>query len=130
MPLLRWVLAWWRSDRLALAVDPTSKKDDTVAIVISVLYRGCAIPVAWRIHRANQRGSWMDPIVELLGELAPAVPGEMTVVVLCDRGLASPKIVERDTRSRLASLHEVCEKRHLLRRGRSKAASPRLRPTS
>ena len=92
VPLLRWVLAWWRSDRLALAVDPTSKKDDTVAIVISVLYRGCAIPVAWRIHRANQRGSWMDPIVELLGELAPAVPGEMTVVVLCDRGLASPKL--------------------------------------
>ena len=92
MPLLRWVLAWWRSERLALAVDPTSKKDDSVAIVISVLYRGCAIPVAWRIRHANQRGSWMDPIVELLRELAPAVPREMTVVVLCDRGIASPKL--------------------------------------
>ncbi len=92
VPLLRWVLAWWRSERLALAVDPTSKKDDSVAIVISVLYRGCAIPVAWRIRQANQRGSWMDPIVELLRELAPAVPREMTVVVLCDRGIASPKL--------------------------------------
>ena len=30
VPLLRWVLAWWRSERLALAVDPTSKKDDSV----------------------------------------------------------------------------------------------------
>ena len=92
VPLLRWVLAWWRSEGLALAVDPTSKKDDSVAIVISVLYRGCAIPVAWRIRHANQRGSWMDPIVELLRELAPAVPREMTVVVLCDRGIASPKL--------------------------------------
>ena len=92
VPLLRWVLAWWRSERLALAVDPTSKKDDSVAIVISVLYRGCAIPVAWRIRHADQRGSWMDPIVELLRELAPAVPKEMTVVVLCDRGIASPKL--------------------------------------
>ena len=92
VPLLRWVLAWWRSERLALAVDPTSKKDDSVAIVISVLYRGCAIPVAWHIRHANQRGSWMDPIVELLRELAPAVPREMTVVVLCDRGIASPKL--------------------------------------
>ena len=91
-PLLRWVLAWWRSERLALAVDPTSKKDDSVAIVISVLYRGCAIPVAWHIRHADQRGSWMDPIVELLRELAPAVPREMTVVVLCDRGIASPKL--------------------------------------
>ena len=91
-PLLRWVLAWWRSGRLALAVDPTLKGDQTTAIVISVVYRGCAIPVAWRIHRATQRGSWMDPTVELLREPAPAVPKEMTVIVLCDRGIASPKL--------------------------------------
>ena len=101
--------------------------DDTTAIVISVVYRGCAIPVAWRILRANQRGAWMDPIVELLQALAPAVPREMTVVVLCDRGLASPKIVETDPGSGLASLHEVSEKRYFLRRGRSAAAGPRLR---
>ena len=91
-PLLKWVLAWWSSGRLALAVDPTLKGDETTAIVISVVYRSCAIPVAWRIRRATQRGSWMDPIVELLRDLAPAVPREMTVVVLCDRGLASPKL--------------------------------------
>ena len=30
--------------------------------------------------------------MELLQALAPAVPREMTVVVLCDRGLASPKL--------------------------------------
>ena len=91
-PLLRWVLCWWRSDRLALAIDPTLKGDQTTAIVISVLYRSCAIPVAWRIHRATQKGSWTDPTVELLRELAPAVPREMTVIVLCDRGIASPKL--------------------------------------
>ena len=91
-PLLRWVLTWWRSDWLALAIDPTLKGEATTAIVISVVYRGCAIPVAWRIRRANQRGAWMDPIVELLRALAPAVPEDMTVIVLCDRGLASPKL--------------------------------------
>ena len=99
-PLLRWVLAWWRSGRLApvsstgqaLAVDPTLKGDQTTAIVISVVYRGCAIPVAWHIRRATQPGSWMDPTVELLRELAPAVPKEMTAIVLCDRGIASPKL--------------------------------------
>ena len=91
-PLLRWVLTWWRSGRLALAVDPTLKGDQTTAIVISVVYRSCAIPVAWRIHRATQPGSWMDPIVELLRQLAPAVPRDMTVIVLCDRGISSPKL--------------------------------------
>ena len=34
----------------------------------------------------------MDPTVELLQALAPAVPEEMTVIVLCDRGIASPKL--------------------------------------
>ena len=65
-PRLRWVLAWWRSGRLARAVDPTLKGDPTTAIVISVLYRSCAIPVAWHIRHANQSGSWTDPTVELL----------------------------------------------------------------
>ena len=91
-PLLRWVLTWWVSGRLAVAIDPTLKGDQTTAIVISVLYRGCAIPVAWSIHRPTQKGSWMDSTVELLRELAPAVPREMTVIVLCDRGISSPKL--------------------------------------
>ncbi len=90
--LLRWVLAWWSSERLALAIDPTLKGDQTTAIVISVPYRSCAIPVAWHIHKANQKGSWSDPTVELLKELAPAVTEGMTVIVLCDRGIASPKL--------------------------------------
>ena len=91
-PLLKWVLALWHSGPLALAIDPTLKGDRTTAIVISVVYRSCAIPVAWRIHPATQKGSWADPIVELLQALAPAVPEEMTVIVLCDRGIASPKL--------------------------------------
>ena len=106
--LSRWVLSWWRSDRLALAIDPTLKGDQTAAIVISVVYRSCAIPVApypvrgrlWSIRRANREGSpypvrgrlWMDPTVELLRELAPAVPRDKTVIVLCDRGISSPKL--------------------------------------
>ena len=94
-PLLRWVLAWWRSGRLALAIDPNLKGDQTTAIVISVVYRSCPIPVAWRIHRATRKGSWMDPTVELLKELAPAVPREMTVIVLCDRGISSPKLWQK-----------------------------------
>ena len=108
-PLLRWVLTWWVSGRLAVAIDPTLKGDQTTAIVISVLYRGCAIPVAWSIHRATQKGSWMDPTVELLRELAPAVPREMTVIVLCDRGHIQPQAVAADTRPGLAPLYALPE---------------------
>ena len=30
--------------------------------------------MAWHIRRANRKGSWDNPTVELLKELAPAVP--------------------------------------------------------
>ena len=126
-PLLRWVLAWWRSGRLALAIDPTLKGDQTTAIVISVLYRSCAIPVAWRIHKATQRGSWMDPTVELLKELAPAVPREMTVIVLCDRGISSPKLWQQIRSQGWHPGMRYREEHHFLRRRRQTIARPALR---
>ena len=51
-PLLRWVRSWWvptggrelAQEPLVLAADPTSKQDDLVALVISVVYRQHAIP--------------------------------------------------------------------------------------
>lgn len=94
-PLMRWVIALWQSERLALAIDPTMKGDKVASIVISVLYRGCAIPVAWHILPANRRGKWMEPTMELLDSLSPAVPSDMLVVVMCDRGLRSPRLYER-----------------------------------
>ena len=129
-PLLRWVLVWWRSGRLALAIDPTLKGTDTTAIVISVVYRSCAIPVAWRILRANKPGAWMDPIVELLRELAPAVPQDMTVIVLCDRGLASPKLWQQIRAQGWHPYMRVSEKRHFLRRWRPASAGAGLRSPS
>ncbi|MGI8824986.1 MAG: hypothetical protein ACR2JC_04945 [Chloroflexota bacterium] len=44
-PLLRWVLVLWKGDNLALAVDATTHGQAITALVVSVLYRGTAIPV-------------------------------------------------------------------------------------
>lgn len=94
-PLLGWLLSWWTSDRLALAIDPTMQGDRTNALVISVVYRppqADAIPVAWHILPANRPGPWIEPITELLELLAPSVPPDLEVIVLCDRGLRSPRL--------------------------------------
>ena len=45
-PLLRWVLGWWCSGRLALAVDPTLKGDDTPPPSSSAWSTGVA-PFPW-----------------------------------------------------------------------------------
>lgn len=90
--LMRWVLSLWQGNHLALAVDATLHGEKVAALVVSVLYRGCAIPVAWRILPANKKSPWVQPLTELLGALAPAVGGNMEVVVMTDRGLWSPRL--------------------------------------
>jgi hypothetical protein len=91
-PLLGWVLAWWRGDALALALDATYLRDRLVVVSVSVLYRGTAIPVAWHVAAANRRGAWLGPALGLLWRLAPAVPAGVPVLVLADRGLWSGQL--------------------------------------
>jgi hypothetical protein len=43
-PLLRWLLAWWQGQELALAIDATAHGERMVVLVVSVLYRSSAIP--------------------------------------------------------------------------------------
>src|SRR3954466_2616579 len=59
-PLLRWVLDWWQGRELALAVDATAHREDVVALVVGVLYRGRAIPVAWAMLPGNTPGPWLS----------------------------------------------------------------------
>lgn len=94
-PLLRWLLSYWQGTTLAFAIDATAHGDKVVALVISVLYRGTAIPVAWHILPANQKGAWIGPILRLLRLLRSTVPAEMTVIVQADGGLWSPRLWKR-----------------------------------
>jgi hypothetical protein len=94
-PLLAWVLRWWQGRELALAIDATAHGERLVALVISVLYRGAAIPVGWTILPGNTPGPWLGPILRLLRLLRPAVPAGLTVLVLADRGLWSPRLWKR-----------------------------------
>lgn len=91
-PLLQWILAWWPADqpRLALALDATTLKKRFTVLVISVVYRGCAIPVAWKVVGAEQKGAWGPYWLNLLKQLAGCVPEHWTVIVMSDRGLYAP----------------------------------------
>ncbi len=75
-PLLSWVLAWWAPGerRLALALDASTRGQRVTVLAISVVYRGCAIPVAWRVVRATAKGAWRPHWEALLRDLDPASP--------------------------------------------------------
>lgn len=88
-PLLGWVLSWWdpQEHRLALALDATTLGQRYVVLALSVLYRGCAIPIAWKIFAFDQQSEWKPEWLALLAHFEKVVPPDWLVIVLADRGL-------------------------------------------
>jgi len=87
--LLRWVVAWSPSTcrQLALAMDASALGQRCTILTISVLARGCAIPIAWHIVPATRPTSWRPHWETLFAQLQGSVPADWTVIVAADRGL-------------------------------------------
>jgi hypothetical protein len=94
-PLLGWIVSWWQGTQLAVALDATPLGTRFVVLALSVVYRGCAIPVAWVILPANQPHAWRGEWLRLLRRLWRVVPRHWTVIVLADRGLYAPWLFRR-----------------------------------
>ena len=86
-PLLAWILQGWKSRHLALALDATSLGDTFTVLSIGVVYRGQAIPVAWKVLPANVPHPWKPEWIALLKTFAGLVPSDLTVIAMTDRGL-------------------------------------------
>ena len=88
-PLLKWILALWTPDerKLVLAIDATSLKELFVVLSISVVYRGCAIPIAWAILPEGKKGAWKEPWLNLFKCFREKTPDGWLVIVAADRGL-------------------------------------------
>ena len=97
-PLLSWVLSLWPEEEkhLALAADASTLSDKPVGhgrrhrftvLAISVIYRGCGIPIAWKIVEATKPGSWKPYWEELFGHISGTVAQDWFVIVTTDRGL-------------------------------------------
>ena len=97
-PLLAWVLSWWDGHQLALALDATTLGQRFVVLVVSVLYRGCAIPVAWTVLPAGQKHAWRGEWLRVLRQVRHAVPRRFFVLVLADRGLYARWLFRRIVR--------------------------------
>ena len=97
-PLLAWVLSWWEGHQLAVALDATTLGQRFVVLALSVLYRGCAIPVAWTILPAGKKHAWRPEWLRMLRQVRTAVPRRFFVIVLADRGLYARWLYRRIVR--------------------------------
>ena len=122
-PLLTWILQGWHSAHLALALDATSLGDRFTVLSIGVVYRGQAIPVAWKVLRGDLPHPWKPEWIALLRLFAGSVPPGHTVIAMTDRGLYARWLYRE-----IVSLgwHPVMRITQLskFREGRSKKALP------
>src|SRR6266704_2914858 len=87
MPLLAWGVSLWQGTQLALALDATTLGTRLTVLVLSVVSRGCAIPVVWVVLSATAKQAWRREWLRMLRQVRRAVPPTWTVIVLADRGL-------------------------------------------
>ncbi|NEO34553.1 MAG: transposase [Symploca sp. SIO3C6] len=89
VPLLQWILSWWPAadNRLVLAADASTLGQRFTILLIAVVYRGCGIPVAWKIVGATEKGSWQPHWLSLFEHLKSGIPPDWFVLVTTDRGL-------------------------------------------
>jgi Transposase DDE domain len=98
VPLLSWVVDQWEGTQLALALDATTLGDRFTVLALSVVYRGCARPVAWTVLAATAKHAWRREWLRMLRQVHRAVPRAWTVLVLADRGLYARWLFRRITR--------------------------------
>src|SRR5919109_3103755 len=98
VPLLAWVVGQWEGTQLALALDATTLGTRFTVLALSVVYRGCAIPVAWTVLAATAKHAWRRAWLRMRRQVRRAIPRAWTVLVLADRGLYAPWLFRRITR--------------------------------
>ena len=98
VPLLAWVVGQWEGTQLALALDATTLGTRFTVLALSVVYRGCAIPVAWTVLAATAKHAWRREWLRMLRQVRRAIPRAWTGLVLADRGLYARWLFRRITR--------------------------------
>jgi hypothetical protein len=73
VPLLAWVVHRWEGTQLALALDAPILGTRLTVLALSVVYRGCAIPVA-SVPAATATHAWRREWVRMLRQVHRAIP--------------------------------------------------------
>jgi hypothetical protein len=98
LPLLAWIVSGWQGPQVALALEATTWGPRFTVLGLSVVDRGCALPVVWGVLSATAKHAWRREWLRLLRQGHRAVPRSWTVLVLADRGWYARGRLRRLTR--------------------------------
>ena len=89
VPLRQWIVRTGQGTQVALALAATTRGTRFTVLAISVVSRGCAIPVAWTMLPATVPHAGRREGLRMRRLRRPAMPHGWTVIVLADWGLSA-----------------------------------------
>jgi hypothetical protein len=93
--LARSVLTHWAGRTVLLILDETPRGEDLRAMCVRLGYARRAVPVAWECYRTHAPPRRMPHLIRgLLRQVRGCLPAGCEVVLLADRGLAWPVVVD------------------------------------
>lgn len=79
--------------RCVLILDDTQQTDHCTLSTLALAYGGRALPLAWCRWSGHLHGTYWNQIDHLLERAQRVLPAQVRPVVLADRGLASPTLI-------------------------------------
>lgn len=92
-PLIQEALSEWGEHILYLALDTSRLFEEYCLIRISLIFRGRAVPVVWKVIEHKSNTVAYEAYKELLDDAAEVLPEGVPVVFLADRGFADTKLM-------------------------------------
>lgn len=92
-PLIQRALADWSDPVLYLCLDTSSLWDQYCLIRLSVVYRGRAVPVGWRVLEHGSTAVGLPVYQALLTRVAHLLPAHPQIVLLADRGFVDAALL-------------------------------------
>jgi hypothetical protein len=92
-PLIEQAVVGWAGKRMYVALDTSMLWNTSCLIRLSVIYRGRAVPLVWRVIEHGSAAVSFETYQDLLTEAKSRVPLACKVVFLADRGFADTQLM-------------------------------------
>ena len=97
-PLLQQALAEWGEHRVYLALDTSMLWNTYCLVRISIVYRGRAVPLVWKLLEHPSSSVAYEVYQEMLEQVVELLPCDCSVVFTADRGFADTHLMSHLTR--------------------------------
>lgn len=92
-PLMQHALAEWGNHILYLALDTSTLWNTYCVVRLSLVYRGRAVPLVWKVLEQPSSSVAYDIYQDVLDKVADLLPFQCTVVLTADRGFADTHLM-------------------------------------